>query len=290
MGGKWGTFKRKRKRLEQTGFEGVETVSLSHLAEPNEAMPTKNDLYPDHDWLVYASITTWWSNFTLGWLPAIIGGPALAFFDLFQDLLSITHARYAYRYARSHDSTLRFAGPPQTPTGHDLLTNSQEWHGPRFTRTETLLLQDLYSHNYLSPEHLDAPFGKTAMTLREWIESDRAGHGELKPFTEILTEWTPPADRLFELRETLFRAGRLYYHRFFKELDYDRVVLPSGVVPRDDLWRNNIKLEGVAQYPPEPFYRADILAPWESPEPIPEIFQADFYDRLSKDPDRALSG
>ena len=33
---------------------------------------------------------------------------------------------------------------------------------------------------------------------------------------------------------------------------------------------------------PEPLYRPDPRAPWEAPEPIPEIYRAEFYK--DKDP------
>ncbi|MFG0275759.1 MAG: hypothetical protein ACF8QF_11960 [Phycisphaerales bacterium] len=38
--------------------------------------------------------------------------------------------------------------------------------------------------------------------------------------------------------------------------------------------------------PLEPLHRPDLTAPWEAPDPIPEIFRADFY--RDKDPGLTL--
>lgn len=139
----------------------------------------------------------------------------------------------------------------------------------------------MYHHNYLSNARLDAPFGKTAVTLREWIEDEPANRGDLRPFTDFLTEWTPPQERIPEIREALFRAGRLFYHRFFKELDYDRVISKDGriAMASDTPWKDDPSYLPVTS-PPERFHRPDIHAPWESPEPIPEMFRAEWYRSL----------
>ncbi|RMH25970.1 MAG: hypothetical protein D6693_08065, partial [Planctomycetota bacterium] len=125
---------------------------------------------------------------------------------------------------------------------------------------------------------------RSGRTLREWIEEDPAGRGELTPFTDLLTEWAPPEDNIPEIREALFRAGRLYYNRFFRELDYDRCVSSTGEIrPRSELpWSDDPSYEPM-RFPPERFYRPDILAPWEAPEPIPEIFTARFLRSLPRE-------
>lgn len=265
IGSKWGTFKRKRKRLEETNFEGVEHFSLSHLTKPDDSYT--NPLFPDIDWVAYASITTWMQNVTLGWIPAIIGAPTLTYFDLFKEVAAVGRARYGFRYHQRLNLRHFSKQPPETPTSKDRIMNSQRWVGHRTTKVDSLLLYGVYPHNYLSEAHLNAPFGRTAMTLREWIEDEPAERGELKHFTDILTEWTPPAENIPILREQLFRAGRIFYWRFFEE------TIPRPKQPG----------EGFVNYTdpknrlPGPYYRPDIHAPWEATDPIPELFCAEFY-------------
>lgn len=59
-------------------------------------------------------------------------------------------------------------------------------------------------------------------------------------------------ERIPALREELYRAGRLFYWRFFD--------------PSDAMYRT-----------PE-----SLREPWEAPEPIPEIYRESFY--ADKDP------
>ena len=98
IGNKWGSFKRKRKRLEQTKFEGIKSFSISHMAEPNERYPNPDDLYPDMDWLVYASITTTIQRLRMSWIPALVGNSSLRFFNLLQEALTISNAKYGHWY------------------------------------------------------------------------------------------------------------------------------------------------------------------------------------------------
>lgn len=264
----WGTFSRKHKRLEQTGFEGIENFCLSHLCEPNQDYPTPKDMYPDRDWLVYAAVSklTLVEHITLNWIPALIGGPSLGFFDLFKELVTIGKARYALRYQKKLNPRNLLTDPEdQTdPTTRDRGMNGCEW-GPTPEQVDSLLLSGVYTHNYLSDAHLSAPFGRTAMSLREWIEDEPSERGVLRPYNDILTEWTPPPRNIPELRERLFRAGRIFYWRFNREWDSDR-VLSYG-----EPFVGPVVLE------PERFRRPDIHEPWESPVPIPEIFRAEYY-------------
>ncbi|HBS29609.1 MAG TPA: hypothetical protein DEB06_09215 [Phycisphaerales bacterium] len=121
------------------------------------------------------------------------------------------------------------------------------------------ILRDIYPHNYLSAPYLDAPIGRTAKTLREWIQDDPVERGTLSPFTDLLTDWAPPVKNIPTIREALYRAGRVFYWRFFCPTE---------------------RIEGVDQ--PEPLFRPDPRAPWEAPDPIPEIYRADYWK--DKDP------
>jgi len=201
-------------------------------------------------------------SIVLGWIPAFIGGSALTFFDLFKEIVEIGNARYGLQYQKKTNPP-HFSEMPKDPASRERYTNIQRWHPWTPEQAGSLLLVGVYSHNYLSNAHLDAPFGKTAMTLREWIESEPSERGELKPFTNTLTEWTPTRENIPEIREQLFRAGRLFYWRF-----WETVLRPrrpgEPLDPRDP--KNHL---------PGPYYRSDIHAPWEATDPIPEIFRAE---------------
>jgi len=92
-----------------------------------------------------------------------------------------------------------------------------------------------------------------------------ARRGTLEPYTDLQTKWTPPIEKIHQIREELYRAGRVLSWRFF---------CPQHVDPDD--WSKRI---------PEPLFRPDLSAPWEAPDPIPEIYRADFW----KDKDPALT-
>ena len=122
------------------------------------------------------------------------------------------------------------------------------------------ILRNIYPENYLSHAHLSARLGHTRTALKEWIEADPVVRGTLEPFNDILTKWTPPVERIPQIREELYRAGRVFYWRFMR---------PG--------FRN-----GQGGMTPEPYFRPDLSAPWEAPDPIPEIYRADFWK--DKDP------
>ncbi len=261
VGKGWKTFKHRDALFRKTNFEGVEYFSLSRLCEPNESYPTPSHLYPDRDWLAYATVANRVQkrSITLGWIPALLGGPSKAFFELFREIVNLGRARYGYCYHARYNMKPFWEEPPPTPISSDARMNGSWWQPDNREQSCSLLLAGVYAQNFLASEYLDAPLGKTAMTLREWIEVDPEQRGTLKPYTEILTEWTPPVHNIMKLREQLYRAGRVFYWRFF---------CPTQ---RED---------GVEK--PEPLYRPDPREPWEAPDPIPEIFRADYWK--DKDP------
>ncbi len=262
VGKGWKTFKPRDKLLRKTNFEKVEYFTLSHLAEPDESHPP-NDLYPDVDWLAYATVKNWAQDkgIALGWIPAIVGGPSRAFFDLFRKIVSLGRARYGWYYQRRYNMKPFWEAPPETPASLDARLNGSWWEPDRNEQSGSLLLAGVYTQNFLAPEYLEAPFGRTAMTLREWIEDDPKQRGTLKPYTDILTEWTPPLHNIMKIREQLYRAGRIFYWRFF---------CPRQANPSGPGWIDEVN------------YRPDPRAPWEAPDPIPEIFRADYWK--DKDP------
>jgi hypothetical protein len=105
------------------------------------------------------------------------------------------------------------------------------------------LLRDVYPYNFLSRRYLDLPVHGT--TLRGWIEAD-ASRGTLEPLNRGITTWRPVSENIPAIREALFRAGIMFYWRFY--------VDPSDT---------HLHIPGPRSFAPD--------------EPIPEIFRADFY-------------
>ena len=271
IGNKWGSFKHKRKRLEQSKFEGIVSFSLSHLAEPG-SYPLRF-MHPDRDWLIYATATRRRQQFVLGWIPSIIGEPARTFVDVYRQIASLSRARYGYSFQQRYNLRRGWEMPSETPAQSELGSNSSWWEPDTPKQAHSLLLRDVFAHNYLSNAHLEASMGRTAMTLREWIEDVPAERGQLGRFTDFLTEWTPPPQAIPHIRESLFRAGRLFYWRFFNPSNR-RVdappILQTGLMDRS--WQEA-----------EPYYRPNLHEPWEATGPIPEIFQASRYHELFQD-------
>lgn len=80
------------------------------------------------------------------------------------------------------------------------------------------LLRDVHMVTFLSRPYLEQPVERT--TLERWIKQDDE-RGSLEPFTEKIWQWTPPPARIPVIRERLFRAGLLYYYRFFRYWEKD---------------------------------------------------------------------
>jgi hypothetical protein len=111
------------------------------------------------------------------------------------------------------------------------------------------------------------------MTLREWIEDDPEARGRLRPFTDLLLEWTPPEENIPVIREALFRAGRVFYWRFFNPSNRRRDAPPILVTGLwDQSWQE-----------PEPYLRPNIEEPWEATDPIPDLFREDSYRQKRPD-------
>jgi len=150
----WATYKYRRKKLERANFDEIRYISLSHMVE--------GGVNWEGDWSAYATLWPSSQQAKTGWVPALIGGGAHAFRDLLPAIAQLSKARYGYRFHRN------------------MLQNTNKerqrpwWRGLESDWLNHRLLLDVFHHNYLGQPHLDAPFGKTAMTLREWIEDDPA--------------------------------------------------------------------------------------------------------------------
>lgn len=256
---KFGSFKHKRRYLEKADFDKVENFCILRLAEVGKDEVTEST--------ATVQVDTQVKSCEVGIVLAALGKSATTFADLFKSLAAFGQATYGYIFYQRMVS-----GPVMYVVGANYGDEGQKrhpeqrmnvswWVYDHQTRLGSLLLRDIYPRSYLSADYLSAPIGKTAMTLREWIEDDPASRGELKPFTETLTEWAPPVKNIPEIREALYRAGRVFYWRFFCPRNFD---------PDNSVWVDEVN------------YRPDPRAPWEAPEPIPEIYRAEFYK--DKDP------
>lgn len=291
VGSRWGSYKYKRKRFERAPIDQVQYAHLVCLAEPNDDYPNYDFMTPELHWLVSARLNNYdQSTLSLGWVPTIIGAPAEAFLDLFRPLCEISRGVCGARRARRNLPAPYDASNPYRLLLESLQSIDSRWIRDASQRQQvnTLLLSGLHPHNYLSETHLEAPFGKTGTTLRKWIEADPPRRGTVRPYTNMLFEWTPPEERVPELREALFRAGRLDCAAFFKEIDYDHVVLNGELVPCSEIHKMPEAPKGPLIYPPERLYRPDLDAPWEAPEPIPERYQAEVYRRLLREERRRI--
>lgn len=284
VGKKYGSFRHKRRFIESAGFEKVESIEFGRLPAELPQGCTR--------WEISAWVSPRLSAVVCGCIPSLVGTAANMVRCLALDLLRLSKSRYAYMlrqrmvhspvtYAVGLDAhvdddwrpdelrynvqrwTPRMECPESDSSGSFLQSVYPEWH----PRMETLapflaagILRNVYPENYLSEPHLSARLGRTTTTLRDWIEANPAARGVLEPFSDILTKWTPPVERIPELREELYRAGRVFYWRF---------MVPGT--------RN-----AQGGMTPEPYFRPDLSAPWVAPEPIPEIYRADYWK--DKDP------
>ena len=255
--GKYGSFKQKRRHLEKNRFDDVERFELIRLADHGKFVST--------EWAACASVARRWGRGSLGWIPAVLGNKASGFPGLFKSLTEIGGARYGYLFQQRMNLGPQFyaIGMGYGNVNHERHqehgSNVSLWQPDRKDQATSLFLRDIYPQNFLNAEYLNAPIGRTAITLREWIEDDPDERGAIKPFTDTLTEWAPPVQNIPKIREALFRAGRVYYWKFFSPV-----------------YREN------GQEKPQPLYRPDPRAPWEAPDPIPEIYRADYWK--DKDP------
>lgn len=250
-------FKYKRKHMDKVDFEKVEHFEILRLADGGKNEVTES--------IVTASVAARRQFCEVGIIPTLLGKSAGAFVDLFKQLTALGDATYGYMFYQrmACGPGMYVGGANYGDEGQrrdvEARMNISWWVGDHQMRLDSLLLRDIYPQSFVSADYLDAPIGKTAMTLREWIEDESKQRGTLEPFTDILTKWTPPIEKIPQIREELYRAGRVFYWRFFCPFHQDA----KGKRP-------------------EPLYRPDPREPWEAPDPIPEIFRADYWK--DKDP------
>ncbi|MCB9848121.1 MAG: hypothetical protein H6814_06860 [Phycisphaeraceae bacterium] len=259
--GKITTYKGNLGRLEKVDWGQVRSISMCKL--------DNNGVDAKHDYVVRLTVFAQWSYVSASVLIARCGVSMAEAGEWCDQLLMASYPKYGYLFRQP-----MYRGPIEYTLGMNLATlrfhlerpaelgmNISWWNREAVEKAGHVLLRDIYPKNYLSESHLSAPIGLTAMTLREWIEDDPVCCGALAQFTDELTEWRPPLERIPEIREGLFRAGRVFYWRFCNPSNWDPEL---------------------GEHVPEPYKRPDLTAPWEASGPTPEIFTAEFYK--DKDP------
>jgi len=264
VGKNYGSFVHKQRFIENAGFENIESINLARLPEGCRHVTAESELA--------TIVDLERSLLSVGCVPSLVGAAATMICENARELIRLTGCRYAYMFRHQ-----KLFGPDgyaiglSTHVDHDwrpdeLRYNIQNWN-PRMKNLAPIIaggiLRNVFPENYLSEPYLQARLGKTGTTLKEWIQADPSTRGALEPFSDILMKWVPPLENIPQIREELYRAGRVFYWRFLR---------PG--------FRN--AQGGIT---PEPLYRPDLSAPWEAPDPIPEIYRADYW----KDKDPSLT-
>jgi len=253
VSGRYGTFSATRRCLERADFDQARSFEIAHLVQ--------GGYDPRYEWsLCWSMIRD--QDLIAGVLSSESAGTKEIVAEAFRSWALRCRTQYGYCFHQQmrlgpvfHCLGIIFGMRPSS----DLTMNTCWWtyktpDGRR--HMDSLLLRDIYPENYLSAPYLIVCLGKSQTTLKEWIEADPPNRGRLEPYTDILTKWVPPVEKIPQVREELYRAGRVFYWQFF-------CPPPEGG-------------------PPDIFYRPDLSAPWEAPDPIPEIYRADYWK--DKDP------
>jgi len=249
IGNGWGTYARKRKRLEQAGFEGVKALGLARMGEDCRL---SNSIYlSTKDWLLlfYAQQRT--GGFALGWIPTAPGFDPAWFDRAYARLIDVTSAVRGHESVFEHQYELWRYVSPLSPEFEEYERDAGDhWSSLRHGSGRDSLLKALARTIFVGESQLDAPMGRSGVTLREWIIQAPQERGTLSDFgSDRLLKWAIPADRFGEIREALFRGGRLYTYRFFHN--------PEG-----------------------PYERRDLLEPWEWESETPERFRPEFLKTI----------
>jgi len=259
-GGEYGTFAGKRRYLERADFDQCEHFTVAHLLPGGRFPGYESSLY----WGIRLN-----REVIVAALPGVLQSAMGAVSDGFKSIVAVSGLQYGYCFHQrvKYGPVVHCMGAilynRDDTRSRELTMNTSWWGG--FVHEHNSCphgqLRDVYPENYLSESYLQARLGKSATTLKEWISADSNYRGTLEPYTDVLTKWTPPIKMIPEIREELYRAGRVFYWRFF---------CPG----HGSVWSTDVK--------PEPLYRPDLSAPWEAPDPIPEIYRADYWK--DKDP------
>lgn len=265
VGRRYGAYSRKTRALEKCLPDEIKSWSLKHMPAERPARRT--------DWLVDANASAERNSLLLGYATADVAMSMSAGDLVFRSLADVARAQYGfvYRQRASFMPIYYHYGMTEAMTSSlwgDESGMSISWWSVNDAHVAHCqsagVLRDIYPTSYLSRPYLDARLGHSRTTLEQWINADSGSRGTLEPFTDLLTKWTPPVEKIPQIREELYRAGRVFYWRFFNPKHGGWMGVPETI---------------------EPLYRPDLSAPWQAPDPIPEIFRADFW----KDKDPSLT-
>lgn len=241
-------YARHRSRLSKSTFEKVPKVSMVKLKKDFRIEAT--------DWIATASFcdNERWRQFFAGIIPVEVGDTLSGCVEKLKSMTEVLTTSYGYVFLqekRMEPGMYALGmgwGPLRNERHSDARMNISWWGHTVSGECNTYkagMLRDVYPFNFLSPPYLDAPVGRASVCFKDWIAEDPDVRGTLSPCGDDLWLWEPPIDQIPRLREDLYRAGRLFYWRFFD--------------------------------PSDPLFRKDIGCDWEAEGEIPEIYRESYY-------------
>lgn len=142
-------------------------------------------------------------------------------------IIQLFAPRYCYAFSRpfknSPDCYAYNIGDGRQPA-NERWTNWSYYGERNDVYLEHGWLREVYALNYLTDAHLLAPVG--GVTLKEWILKSPE-RGTLTPVTDEMMLWEVPDERLTELSDQLYAAGRVF--------DAERDVLSKRPPPSKEL-------------------------------------------------------
>lgn len=252
---KWGVFSRKYAALKDESIDHIRRVSVAYGVKPSET--------PELNASVFVTIDVENRALFVASLPAVAGMAANESERLFHSMCAAMHACVGYVGIRP---PIQGRGRPDSRQSEMMQNDARAIE--HYNKYHHTMLVELGTEVLLSESHLASTMGRSATSLRDWILEKPAERGDLVTAGEERWRWRLPAQRLPEIREELFRAGRLYYWRFFNTFNRREEFETRAPGPDDD-WKE-----------PEPYYRPDVSAPWEAGEEIPDIYKASVYREM----------
>jgi hypothetical protein len=241
--GKYQAFERMSKRLNATDFSEIRAIELCNL-RPD----WKSEI---DDWVWSAGIGRsrshtkddhghWRAHWEI--VPSVAHLDYDQCIDQLLAFATIVVQRYGFVFdlASVRGFGLSFlamgAGYAEADANlKDETDNTGFWGVQARELADKMILRGVYRLNLLSRPYLELPVEGT--TLERWIKKDDA-RGTLEPLVgnEKITLWTPAAENIPRIRESLFRAGILYYWRHFypgdpQERDFSRRFVPAEPIP-----------------------------------------------------------
>ena len=244
--GQYKSFARMHKKLEAEDFSKVASISIGHVEDGPEYDYTRR--ISEFSIAAETPHRAWEWSWTL--YPRRILSAKEAAIDAMLRLAAFSGGQYGFVYHMSYRWKPSFY-PGGLQSGDDLVKkehpdfyDNRGWWGRIWWESGVpILLRDIFSINLLTRPYLNLRVGKA--TLEAWINS-KASHGILERLegNDQITLWRVHPQHISQVREDLFKAGAVFYWRFFE--------------PGDPLER-------------------DFSKPFTPPNPIPDIYRAEFH-------------